>query len=406
MSASLSRACLFAALTCAAACAPSHPAASVSPQGEEPAGAPVVVKTALAREEPWERTLRVTGELLAFDATTLAAKVPGRLASLSVDLGSRVTKGQLIASVETRDYELRVAAAQAALEAARALLGLPPQDGVDAADDVEPERTSIVREARAELDDARLERDRQAELLADGVTTQSVYDTAEARFRAAESRWQGALEEVANRQAALQERRAALALARAQLTDARITAPFDGAVAARLASPGDYLAVGAPLARLVRLDPVRVRLEVPERDAPALRVGQTVQVEVEALGRPVEGVLARIGPEIGAHNRILWVETELANPDGALRPGSFARAEIVLDPDAQTLVVPSDALVRFAGVDKVFAVEDGQALEKRVQVGRLAPSRVEILEGLVAGEAVVLSPGSLVSGARVEAARE
>ncbi len=238
------------------------------------------------------------------------------------------------------------------------------------------------------------------------MTTQSIYDTTDARFRAAESRWQAALEEVANRQAALQQRRAALALARAELADARITAPFDGAVAARLASPGDYLAEGAPLARLVRLDPVRLRLEVSERDAPAVRVGQTVRVELEALGRPIDGLLARLGPEIGAQNRVLWAEAELENPDGSLRPGSFARAEIVLDAEARALVVPRDALVRFAGVDKVFAVEDGRAVEKQVQVGRVAPARVEILQGLVAGEEVVLSPGDLASEARVEAARE
>jgi RND family efflux transporter MFP subunit len=108
-----------------------------------------------------------------------------------------------------------------------------------------------------------------------------------------------------------------------------------------------------------------------------------------------------LSPEINRHSRILAIEAEIENPDGLLRPGSFARVVIVLDSTARALVVPPEALVRFAGIDKVFAVEGGKAVEKRVKVGRTEETRVEILSGLAADEQVVLAPGSLRPGTSV-----
>jgi RND family efflux transporter MFP subunit len=368
-------------------------------------GAPVDVTLAAAVEEPWERTLRVTGELVALEDSTLAAKVPGRLESLAVDLGSVVRRGELLAQVERRDYELRVASAEAAHAAARALLGSTDDgkttDAVDGAPAIVPEETALVREARAALDQARLERDRAHELLESGIAARASFDEADARVREAEGRWEQALEEIGNRRATLAQREAELELARALLADTAIRAPFDGAVAERLADPGDYLDVGASVVRLVRLDPVRVRLDVPERAASEVRAGALVRVEVEGAPAPLAGPLVRLSPEIGASDRLLRVEAELANPDGALRPGSFARGEIVIDPEARALVVPADALVRFAGIDKVLRVEDGRAVETRVVVGRVAPERIEILGGLAAGAQVVRAPGGLEGGARV-----
>ncbi len=390
---------------------------AVPAAGDEAAAAeaapPREVRTAVAREEAWERTLRVVGELAAFEQATLSAKVPGRLERLAVDLGARVSKGDELAAVDPRDYELRMAQAEAAFEAARARLGSGMTDGEGS---LRPENTAIVREARAALDDARMERERQEGLLRDGVAAQSAFDTAQARHQMAESRWQAALEEVENRRAILAQRRAELELARQQLADARLTAPFDGAVAERLAGTGDYLQVGDPVVRLVRFDPLRLRLEVPERSASDVQSGQSVRVRLEGgaaplrsgerrLEAPIEGRITRLSPEIAERTRSLLVEAELPNPEGALRPGSFARAEIVVDREARALVVPAEALVRFAGIDKLFVVEDGLARERRIEVGRVAAERVEVLSGLQAGEVVVLSAGGLQAGERVSTDR-
>jgi RND family efflux transporter MFP subunit len=155
------------------------------------------------------------------------------------------------------------------------------------------------------------------------------------------------------------------------------------------------------VARLVRYDPVRLRLEVPERQAHEVRLGQEARVELEGRPEPLLARVDRLSPELDAQNRTLSIELDLENADGALLPGSFARASLVVDAQARTLVVPRAALVRFAGIDKVFVVEEGRAIERPITVGRSEPERVEVLEGLEPGAQVVLSPGGLSTGAEV-----
>jgi RND family efflux transporter MFP subunit len=363
---------------------------------EGAADEPRSVHTAVVEEQTWERTLQVTGELEAFEEAVLSARVPGRLERLAVDLGSRVEAGAEIASVETRDYELRVAQAEAALRAARAQLALSEEG-----QEFDPERVGVVREARSELEDAARNLERLTSLSSDDVVTASALDTARARHSVAESRLAVALEDVAGREAVLEQRKVELELARAELADARIVAPFAGAIAARLADRGDYLSVGSPVARLVRYDPLRLRLEVPERRAHEVRLGQEARVELEGRAETLLAQVDRLSPELDAQNRTLTIELDLENADGALLPGSFARASLVVDARARTLVVPRAALVRFAGIDKVFVVEEGRAIERPIDVGRSEPERVEVLEGLAAGARVVLRPGGLASGAEV-----
>lgn len=399
--ASLRHSGLAAVLIAAGACRPSGPArATTAPAGAGDGAR--TVRVAAVREEPWERVLRVTGDLIAFEEATISAKVAGRLATLAVDVGSRVKRGEVLARVDPRDYELRVAQAEAATRAARARLGLDEPDGGDA---VDFERTPLVLAAKAELKEARQEHERQAGLHRDGVVPKAALDTAESRLVSAESDLANAHEEVRNRSAILLQRRAELDLARQQLADAAIAAPFDGAVADRMAGTGDFLSAGDPVARLVRFDPLRLRMEVPELAAAAVRVGQTVRATLDGTVTVVEGRIARASPEIDLRNRTLRVEVELANPDGALRPGSFVRAEIVLDASARALAIPRDALVSFAGVDKAFVVAEGSVAERRVTLGRTEESRVEVLDGLTSGEEVVLSPGKLRGGERVRVER-
>ena len=395
------RTCWIATLLVLLGCSKESGPAAAGVSGPEP-GPPVAVRLAEVREDVWERSLRVTGELAAFEEATLSTKVAGRLEVLSVDLGTRVKKGDLVASIETRDYQLRVAQAEAAVQAARARLGLLGDDGEQS---FQAEHAAIVRAADAELSDARRAHERLAGLMREGNSSQSLVDAAEARLLTAESQKQEALEEVSNRLALLAQRRAELEIARAQLENTSIVAPFDGAVAQRLAGTGDYLDQGAPVARLVRFDPLRLELEIPERATGALRAGLAVKAVLDGSEQAIEGTLVRLSPEIARRSRSLVVEAEVPNPDGRLRPGAFARAEIVLDSAARTLVVPPEAIVRFAGVEKVFVVVDGKAVEKHVTAGRSEEQRIEILDGLVAGDSVVLAPGSLRAGTSVQPAQ-
>jgi len=235
----------------------------------------------------------------------------------------------------------------------------------------------------------------------EGILAKAELDQVDADYRVAEARLQEAFDEVRNRQAIVAERRAAVALARQQLADATLRAPFDGAVRERQVSVGAYLDVGAAVVKIVRMHPLRLRLAVPERDAASLRVEQRVQLREEGTGTPAEGTIVRLSPAVDEGTRTLMVEAEIPNQDGTLRPGAFATADIVVDPEQTAILVPASAIVTFAGVTKVVTVADGKAVEKRVQLGRKAGDLVEVTSGLAAGESVVAEPGSLSAGQAV-----
>jgi RND family efflux transporter MFP subunit len=287
--------------------------------------------------------------------------------------------------------------AEAALAQARARLGLAP-DGND--DGVDPEQTATVRQARAVLDEARFNRDRAAKLAEQGVIAKADYDTANATFKVAEGRYQDAYEEIRNRQGVLAQRRSELALAKQQLKDTSVVAPIDGVVQEKRTSQGEYLAAGAPVVTVVKIDPLRLRAEIPERDSHNVRTGQNVRVTVEGDQNVYVGQIKRLSPVIAEQNRMLVVEADVRN-NGNLRPGSFAHAEIVTNDAKMVVTVPNNAIVTFAGIEKVIIVQNGKALEKPITTGRKTSELTEIVAGISVGEKVVVDPGNLQSGQAV-----
>ena len=359
---------------------------------------PRQVKTATVAETPFGETVTANGTLAAFDQTTVSVKVPGRVKTISVDLGSVVAQGQVIAQVDPEDYRLRVQQAEASLAQARARLGLAP-DGTD--DRIDPEETATVRQARAVLDEARYNRDRAARLVEQGVIAKAEFDTVNATFKVAEGRYQDAYEEIRNRQGILAQRRSELALARQQLKDTSVVAPLNGIVQEKRTSVGEYLAAGAPLVNIVRMDPLRLRAEIPERESRAVHTGQDVRVTVEGDTIVYVGKIMRLSPVIAEQNRMLVVEADVRN-DGKLRPGSFAHAEIVTNDAKMAVTVPNNAIVTFAGIEKVIVVQNGKALEKPITTGRRSTEFTEIVAGISVGEKVIVDPGNLQSGQAVE----
>jgi len=216
-----------------------------------------------------------------------------------------------------------------------------------------------------------------------------------------EAQYTDALDEGKNRQGVLAQRRSELEIARQQLADAVLYAPIDGAIRQRHANQGQYLAAGAPVVTLVQMNPLRLRAEVPERDALNIRNGMMVRVAVEGAAGTHQGRVVRLSPAIDEANRTLLVETEVSNTTNSLRPGAFARAEIIASSSQQALMVPAAAIVAFAGIDRVFTVQDGKAGEKRVRTGRHTDAGVEVLEGISAGDRVVIEPGNLTDGEKV-----
>jgi len=378
------------------ACKSDYPASgkAASPESK---GQPRQVKTVKVAEMPIGQTVTVNGTLAAYDHTTLSLKVPGRLQTISIDLGSVVHKGQAIAQVEQQDYKLRVQQAEAALAQARARLGLSP-DGAD--DRVTAEETGTVRQAKAVLEDAKSKRDRAAKLVQQGVIPHAEFDTVESEYKVALSRYQDSLEEIRNRQGLLAQRRSELALARQQLADTIVYAPLEGVVQEKKASVGEYLAAGAPIVNIVRIDPLRLQVNVPERESHGIRNGQSVRVTVEGDAEVYLGYVKRLSPTIGEQNRVLAVEADVRN-NGRLRPGAFVRAEIVTDQTSTAVTVPSSAIVTFAGIEKVMLIENGKATEKAVTTGRRGPDWIEIKAGVNVGQSVIVDPGNLQSGQAV-----
>jgi RND family efflux transporter MFP subunit len=373
--------------------APSQAAAPVA-SGARPAPARAV-KVTPATEQMTDQRVSATGTLAADEQVVLGTKVAGRVTELPVDLGSRLQRGQVVARLDPTDARLRVDQSVAALQQARARLGLSPE-GTD--DRVNVEQTALVKQARAVLDEAKLTRERSERLQQQGLIAQAQLDTAISGLAVAEGRYEDSIEEVRNRQAVLLQRRSELELARQQLVDTVVASPIDGAVSERRASVGEFLAAGAPVATIVKLHPLRLRLAVPERESTSVRVGQSVVVTVEGVAGEHKGRVARVSPSISEQNRTLLIEAEVPNEGSALRPGAFAKAEIVLAGGVRVITVPATAVVTFAGVEKVLTVDKDKAAERRVQTGRRLGDRVEIVAGLPAGTPVVTQPGNLTTG--------
>lgn len=355
------------------------------------------VKVSLVETQPWERVLTVLGTLESQDRATLSTKTAGRLKVLHVDVGTPVHTGDVLAQIEPRDYELRVLQAEALLAQARARLGLPIEGEDDQVDD---EKVPLVREAKALFDEAQAGLDRVKKLLLENISSQAELERATAEHQVTFNRYHDALQEARERRSILAQRRAEYEIARQQLTDTSLRAPFAGVVQQRLVNAGEYLPAGSPVVAVVQVDPLRVRLPVPERQSAEIRVGQTMRVGVDGDTNRFTGRIARVSPALDERQRLLLVEGELKNP-GHLRPGAFVRAEVVTAGAEPALAIPADSLVTFAGTEKAFVVVTNTALERRVVTGRRLGSWVEVLGGLTAGESVIRSPGGLSGGSPV-----
>jgi RND family efflux transporter MFP subunit len=352
------------------------------------------VRLAAAENRPMPRVIHVTGTLAARERSVLSAKVPGRLQRLAVDVGSVVPAGAPLAQVEPRDYELGLAQATAALAQARTALGLAAE-GED--DEPRIEEVSSVKQAKAVLVEATLNRERVANLFKAGIAAPADRDTAEAAYKVALTRHEAAVEDARARRALLAQRRAEFDLAAKRLADASLRAPYDGVVQARTASPGEYVAAGVPIVELIKTGPLRLRLQIPERECALVAAGQVVRLWVEGATNVFGGAIARLSPAVDEQTRMLVVEADVPVV-GPLRPGLFARATIIVEAEREALSVPAESIVTFAGLEKVLVVRNGKALEKLVTTGRREAGWVEILSGLEAGEGVVLSPGGLRAG--------
>lgn len=381
------------------ACSKNDPAGNATRGGGGSQG-PREVQAGQTESRQLTQTVIAPGTLAADEQATVSFKVAGRLEQIRVDLGSEVRRGQTIAQLETNDFKVRLQQAEAAMQQARVRLGLPAL-GDD--DRVVIENTSLVREAAAFLEEARQNRERSRQLVRQGIQATAELDRVESAYKVADSRYQDALEEVRNRQAVLLQRRSELAISRQQLVETTLLAPFDGSIRERRASIGEFLTAGSPVVTIVRLHPLRLRVEIPERDSRGIRPGQSVGVKVEGDVSTYSGRIARLSPAFQEQSRTLIIEAEVDNRDGRLRPGAFAKAEIQTSTTDTVVMAPAGAIVTFAGIQKLFLIRDGKVVEKNVVTGRRQDDWV-VIEGVEANQPIVLSPGGLVAGQAVSVA--
>jgi len=306
----------------------------------------------------------------------------------------------VIARLEQTEFQQRVAEAEAKVARAAARVaelnaGARPEEIRQAEE--------TLRQAVSRRGNARLNRDRIRELFASGAVSQRELDEAElavtlteAQQEAAEQSLallrQGAHPEVrAAVEAELKEAQALLAQQRTQLAYSTLLAPFTGHITRRLVDPGATVGPTTPIATLMTLGTVKILLAVPERDTPLLTVRSPATIRVDAFpGRTFPGRVARINSALDPLSRTLAAELYVANPEGLLLPGMFARAEATLL-EREGILIPSEAVLEEGGAAAVFVVEAGTARRRLVEIGYLQGALIEIRQGLTGGESVVVA---------------
>ncbi len=360
----------------------------------------VAVHTATVERRSIDRYLRVTGSLMADEQAEVSAETAGRVVATPVERGTRVARGALLLRVSAieADAQLREAEANAAQIEAR--LGLSPGQPFDVA------RVPEVMNAKAALDLAEAEFSRIESLLDQKVVSQSEYDQRRSQVEAARQQYQAAQNAARQSFRSLQAARARVDLARKTAADTAVRAPFDGLVAERLASIGDYVTRGQKVATVVRIDPLRVQLTIPEQYLAQVRSGQPVRLTVDAYpGETFTASVRFVSPALRADQRALTVEAIAPNHDGRLKPGLFATALLEQPSPAPALLVPSTAVETVAGTSRVYVIAGDKAEERIVTTGERVGDRIEITTGVRAGERVATDPrGKLSDGMSIQVA--
>ncbi|MCI0663342.1 MAG: efflux RND transporter periplasmic adaptor subunit, partial [Acidobacteria bacterium] len=297
---------------------------------EKPGAATAIAKVKLisVEQQQQQRMVEAVGSLFAYDEVTVSSEAEGRVEEVLVDVGDRVRKGQILARITPIEFELTVEQQRAALEQARARLGLRDGDGM--LKDIG--QAAEVKRAAADLADAEQRYRRAQSLLETGVIPRQAYDEAEARYKSAKATYDLAVQQVENLRASMQQTQVMLNLANKRLRDTQIRAPFEGHIRIRAVTVGQYLKVQTPVMTIVNINPLRLRLSVPEKMSPWVRVGRNVKLTVEAFpGREFVGRISRINPVVDEKTRTFEIEGLVENPIGELKPGSFIKAIIQSD---------------------------------------------------------------------------
>ena len=335
----------------------------------------------------WTRLVKCQGTLVADEVTTVGAKVAGRIADVPVDLGDVVNESDVLVQLDPKEYELLLDQAESQLVQARSAVGLKPGDPVSA---LNPDNAPPVRETRAVWDEAKKAVERIRQLSNRDAVSIADLDLAESAERVASARYASAQNGVREKIALIGVQSALRDLAAQRLSESIVRAPYHGAIESRLVSVGTYVQAGQSLMSIAKTDVLRFRGSVPERFAQQLKIGQELELSFDLSDQVRTVTITRISPSLDPVNRSLVFEAKVDNADGTLRVGLFAEGVIQIDPNAKAVVIPASALVRFAGVDKVWKIVDGKLKEQVVSLGRKKGEKIEISSGLIQSDRILL----------------
>jgi RND family efflux transporter MFP subunit len=377
---------------------------------EAPRAVPVTVAPASRRSV--ERTIQVVGTLKGWEDVTVGSKKEGRVLKVLHDMGDRVKPGELLVVLDTEGADLAVEQARKQLQAELAKLGLKDLPGHD----FDPNTVPAVVSAQAKLAKAKQLLGRERSLIQRNAGTLQDFQNAENDERAAEADLANAVLTVRSTLANVQAAKVRIDVARHDRAEmevrtpvpthppAGVTSPLTYAVAKRSVTEGQMLKVGDPVVQLVIETPLRLWANVPERHSAEVRNGQPVRLTVASFpGEPFEGTVSRINPSVDPVSRTFQVEALVPNNRGLLRPGGFAKASVLVDRNAEATAVPIEAVVKFAGVTKLFVVEGSKARAVNVETGLEGSDWVEVI-GRLPEKAQVVTTGQthLAEGTPVE----
>ena len=308
-------------------------------QQEETAKAPgaraMPVTVQVSRTETVIERVPAVGTLMANESIVVRSEIAGLIDSLSFEEGTEVKADSVLIMLNTDEHRAQVEQTQATVELAR------------------------------------LSFKRAADLHKDSMVSRQELDEAQAR---------------------LKESQAALRRNQAVLAKTRLVAPFSGTVGLRHVSPGAYIQPGQDLVNLEDIDPIKVEFKLSERYAAAIAVGQSIEVVVDAMpGRTFEGNIYAINPRLDPRTRAFSLRARVANEDGTLRPGMFARVNLIVDRRENAITIPEEAIWPQGDKAYVYRIIDGKAALTGIELGERFQGKVEVRSGLAADEMIVAS---------------
>ena len=358
----------------------------------------VTTAAAISRELP--SFFEATGSLAGDEQTDVAPQTAGKVVEVGVDIGSAVRRGQMIVRLDDSELKLHVTQSQAQVEQAKAAVRQAEEKiGLRSGQAFDPSRVAEVAAAKVNLDLAEKNLKRAEKLIESGDVSRSFYDQQRAQRDQLKEQYDVAIAQARQNFAGVDVARtnvanaeAALALARKSLSYAFIPAPIDGFVSERTADLGEYVSPTQKVATIVRINPLRVRIDIPEQAISEVKVGQSVSATTSAWpDKSFSGHIARIAPNVTANSRTLTVEAEIENGSGALKPGQFATVRILQPRPVAAVLVPSRAVVSDAGVNRIYVIKNGHAEQRLVQLGQTEGDLVQVKTGVAADEKVATS---------------